>query len=280
MDPKMIAAVTAHRLRRQAPNIAFSSGAATLVGAAVLACKSSMRLEAVIEEHKDSVAAVKEMHGHLKSVKPDDYNPTEYRKDVGYVYLRTAGSLAKLYGPAVAAGAVGFGLLTAAHVTQARRNSALLAAYTSLSMAYEQYRAATKEELGDEPKRAFTFSSDDVEGLDLGAQSPYARLFYDANRNWSKDPELRMAFLRAQENYMNQKLHSVGFVLLNEVYEALGMDRTGPGCIVGWLSNGDGDNYISFVPKTGDEQYDDFVTGVEDGIVLDFNVDGVIWDHI
>jgi hypothetical protein len=72
---------------------------------------------------------------------------------------------------------------------------------------------------------------------------------------------------------MNQLLQIRGHVFLNEVYDALELPRTSHGAVVGWLhqtveavSDQTGDGYIDFDLKPSDE-----------GIEIDFNVDGVIY---
>ena len=82
------------------------------------------------------------------------------------------------------------------------------------------------------------------------------------------------------QNYYNARLQTRGHVFLNEVYDAFGIERSSAGSVVGWVldSDGPGDNYIDFGMF---EAYNrDFVNGQERSILLDFNVDGVIYDKI
>ena len=81
---------------------------------------------------------------------------------------------------------------------------------------------------------------------------------------------------------MNNLLKSRGYLFLNEVYEALGFPITKAGQVVGWLyrpDNPNGDNYVDFgIFNLQSEKACDFVNGYERSLVLDFNVDGNIYD--
>ena len=115
---------------------------------------------------------------------------------------------------------------------------------------------------------------DDPNGL-----SVYARFFDEGCEQWSKNPEYNLMFLRSQQNYYNDMLKSRGHVFLNEVYDALGIPRTQAGAVVGWMISDNGDNFIDFGVFDGDRpRARDFVNGYERSILLDFNVDGVIYD--
>ena len=96
---------------------------------------------------------------------------------------------------------------------------------------------------------------------------------------------MAMAFLKTQERWANDMLQIRGHVMLNEVYDMLGMERTKEGCVVGWvLNNGhNGDNYISFgLENLSEQSIREFVAQKQDEpyIWLDFNVDGVVYDLI
>ena len=97
-------------------------------------------------------------------------------------------------------------------------------------------------------------------------------------------------FLRRQQDYANEVLKSRGHLFLNEVYDMLGIPRTKAGQVVGWIYNEDnpnGDNYVDFgiydLSNLSDSQKERkmaFVNGQEYSILLDFNVDGPIYDLI
>lgn len=68
---------------------------------------------------------------------------------------------------------------------------------------------------------------------------------------------------------------SKGHVLLNDVYESIGLSRILEYYDIGWLYNEEnpvGDNFIDF----GIYNLSDLINSMPDEIIIDFNVDGVI----
>ena len=111
--------------------------------------------------------------------------------------------------------------------------------------------------------------------------SQYARFFDESCRDWVNDSEYNLMFIRMTQRRMNDLLRSRGYLFLNDVYDALGMTRTKAGQIVGWVyddKNTIGDNHVDFGLYS--EKSKPFVNGFEKSILLDFNVDGVILDHL
>ncbi len=116
---------------------------------------------------------------------------------------------------------------------------------------------------------------------ELYSISPYARWFNETCIAWTKYPEQNKHFLLLQQSYANEKLRARGYIFLNEIYDMLGIPRTKAGQVIGWVfdeENPIGDNYIDF--GLFNTRNADFVNGYENSILLDFNVDGAILDHI
>ena len=106
--------------------------------------------------------------------------------------------------------------------------------------------------------------------------SQYARRL-DETDMFNEDEGYELIFLiKALEHYFNKKLKLQGYVLLNDVYESLGLRRINEYDNVGRLYNEEnpiGDNFIDF----GISGPFSFMYGIDkDNIILDFNVDGVI----
>jgi len=91
----------------------------------------------------------------------------------------------------------------------------------------------------------------------------------ETSTSWNPSGSYNHMFLLAQQNYFNQRLQSFGFVILNEVYEALGIPRTTQGCITGWVLLHD--DHIDF----GLDQVENWCAAT-----LRLNVKGIMFGYI
>lgn len=282
--------------KKNSPHIFFAAGVIGVVTSAVLACRATLKLEDTLDEIKEDVDEVKETIKQPDGrffVGPDDQ--TQYRKDLLRVYIRSVGSVGKLYGPSVVVGVASIGCLTGSHVQMTRRNSALTATVALVSQAYDEYRDRVRDELGEEResdihagiktvKETIDGKKVDVKVLDGTGGSPFSFMFtQQSSWNWKNDSYCNRTFLEAQQNFFNQQLQMKGYVILNDVLGSLGMEKTRSGMIVGWVYDrdckNDGDNYIDFGIFSSDRNIH-FQNGDEFDVFLDFNVDGVIYDKI
>jgi Family of unknown function (DUF6353) len=276
------------RLSKASPQLMFVGGVAGVVTAGVLACRSTLKLSETFEEHEKLVHQINE----LKEAQGDQYE--EYTRDLAVAKAKAVIAVAKLYAPAIGVAVLSIGLLTGSHVVLNKRNASLSAAYMAVQESYNQYRDRVRQELGQDGDDRFrhgtqtiseTVKGDDGKNKTIkhvrvadGAPSMYAKFFDELCDNWKDNPEYNAIFLRAQQNYANDLLQARGHVLLNDVYDMLGIPRTGAGCVVGWLWGKGGDDYIDFgvFDDATNERVRDFVNGREHSILLDFNVDGPI----
>lgn len=275
--------------KKNSPHIFFAAGVVGVVGGTVLACRATLKAGETIDKIQEDVENLKDEAAPRLVDLQDDYIQSDYQIDMAKVYGQGAIELARLYAPAIVVTGISITALTGSHIQLTRRNTALTATLTSVSAAYEKYRAAVREKLGVEEERdvfqgarteAVTHAdgTKEVVKVSEGAMSPYAVCFDEFNVNWERNAEYNKMFLEAQQTYLNHKLQARGHVFLNEVYEGLGFDHTTAGAVVGWVWGGDGDDYIDF--GLYEAHNEDFITGQEQSIWLDFNVDGVVYDLI
>ena len=185
------------------------------------------------------------------------------------------------------------------------RMLSLSAAYATLAVGYKAYQDRVAAKYGEEAEKEIRYNINTVtteetvigkKGKETtvvtetkvmdaqGMHSPYAKIFDESNINFERDSEMNVNFLTAQQRFANDKLHARGHLFLNEVYDMLGFPRTKAGQVVGWIwdkkNEGLGDNYIDFgIFNFDNPRAADFVNGYEKSVILDFNVDGNIWDR-
>lgn len=293
------------QIQKHSPEILVTVGVIGTVASTVMACKATTKVSVILEETKEKVDQV---HTVLES---DEYTEEEYsvedsKKDLAIIYAQSAVKFAKLYGPSILLGAASITCILASHRILTKRNVALAAAYAGLDKGFKNYRKNVVERFGEAVDRELKYNIKaqkitDVEVDEDGKEkkvkktvdvisdnptiySDYARFFDESCPAWQKDPEYNLVFLRAQQQYANDKLIAQGHLFLNEVYDMLGLPRTKAGAIVGWVyddNNDFGDNFVDFgIYDVHRETARDFVNGYERSILLDFNVDGVIYDLI
>jgi hypothetical protein len=274
-------------LKKQSPHILFVAGIGGIITSTVLACRATLKLNQTLDDIQVDVNNVKELkHSADES---GNYAVEEWRRDTVYIYGKGLFKLVQLYGVPVLIGVVSIGALTKSHTTLARRNSALIAAYAAVQQAYDSYRSRVREEIGEERERELYHAvtrlhqtGNEEKGYlqvaDPNKWSPYARFFDETSREWRKEPETNRLFVQCQQNYLNSLLQARGHVFLNEAYDALDIPRSKAGQVVGWVIGDDGDNFIDF--GIFEAFNANFVNGWERSILLDFNVDGVIYDKI
>lgn len=288
-------------LQKASPQVMFGVGVAGVVGATVLACRATMKLSETLEP-LEKLRDRSELHHeeHRTLLERDgietEYDDTMYAKDQMVLRVKTILAVTKLYAPAAGLMMLSVGLLTGSHITLNKRNASLTAAYATVDQAFEKYRSRVREQLGEDADRDFRHGvqeiTETVEGKDgkpktvthKRAEGPslYSKFFDQLCKDWQSNPEYNRVFLQAQQGYFNQLLQARGHVFLNEVYASLGMEHTGAGAVVGWVLGGPGDDHIDFgiFDDKNNERVIDFVNGRENAILLDFNVNGVIYNLI
>lgn len=270
------------KTKKNSPHILFAGGLLGVVGSTILACRATLKLDKNLDEARRDLEEVKQ-------IKEMSYNEKEYYRDLTYVYVKTAVRFGRLYGPSLVLGSASVAALTGSHIQLTRRNAALSTTLALVSKAYDDYRERVREELGKEKEldlhNGLVTKEIEVDGkmekrkiFDPNKMSPYARFFDETCIEWVNNNELNRIFLQCQQNYANHLLRARGHVFLNEVYDSLGLERSRAGAVVGWVIDGDGDGFVDF--GIFDVTSNRFVNGIEKSILLDFNVDGVIYDKI
>lgn len=296
------------QLKKHSPEILIVAGVVGTVTSAVLACKATTKVSAVLEKAKEDVDGIHSVleKPELGEIYEKDYGKKytveQSKKDLAVVYAQTGFKLVKLYAPSVILGALSLTAIVSSNQILRKRNVALAAAYATVDKGFKEYRGRVVERFGKELDRELLYNLKskeieevivDEEGnektvkttittIDGEQYSSFARCFDNNCPGWDRDPERTRFFLTQQQNYLNEKLKARGWMTLNEVYESLGFDITEEGATIGWVyddKNPVGDNYIDFgMFNVYRENARDFVNGYVKYIMLDFNTDGNIFE--
>ena len=284
------------KLRKHSPEILLVAGLGGAVVSAVMACKATTKLSTIMEESKNDLEAIHKCSENKEIA--DKYSVEDTKKDTTIVYVQTGVKLAKLYAPAIAVGIVSATSILAANNIMRKRNVALTAALTTTDQAFKEYRSRVVDKFGEQVDKELKYDikakkfEETVTDPETGKEkkskntvsianpgcSEYARFFDETCKGYERETQYNLMFLRAQQQFANDKLVADGFLFLNDVYDMLGIDKTPTGQLVGWkydeLNNDVGDKYVDFgIMETNRETEDG---GYEPVILLDFNVDGDI----
>lgn len=275
----------AFTIKQHSPEILMTVGVVGVIAGAVTACVATTKVESTVEQRKE---AIDEAKNDISEGKEDG------KKELVKAYSGMAMDILKLYAIPTSIEVVSIGCILASNGILKQRNLTMCASYAALVNSFKGYRARVKDRLGEDEERRIMYNMEvsDKEGEEneteivdenkVNDYSPYSRFYDCTNPDWTDSAEYNKMHILAIQNYWNNQLQIRGFVFLNEVYEMLGFEKTKAGQVVGWIydpSNEKSDNYIDFgiydVTKKGARE---FVNGVENVILLDFNVDGEILD--
>lgn len=304
MKFKAIIGTVSFTLKKYSPEILLGVGVVGVVGSTVLACKATLKAEAILDDHAEKSSRIDDCV-LLRESSEVDYSVQDEAADRRTLMFATAGKFIRLYGPPATLMVVSIGCILGAHHIMKKRNVALMAAYKIIEEAFSNYRKRVVAELGEQADSRFYY------GTEIAEDSPKVKVtdedgnehemvianhnlsgfsrFFEADKpdqvggwtgstQWSKVHEYNLDFLKSKTEHFNNMLLIKGFVTINDVYSELGFPPTEAGMICGWRYKSDrGDGYISFKPRTLDGNWAFGQDGCS--IILDFNIDGVIFDQ-
>lgn len=305
------------KIQKHSPEILVVTGVVGFVASAVMACKATTRAHEILEDTRVAVDKIHDCQERFSEpveyVNEDgtteivEYTDEERKKDLAITYTKAGFRFAKLYGPSVLLGVASIGCVLMSHNILNKRNLALAAAYATVDKRFKEYQGRVLDRFGEKIERELrygiasktieevvkdeetgeeTIVEKTVEVMEKPLGSPYAFLWDEvtAPDYCEKNAEFNFMFLRAEQNYANDYLRSHGHLFLNDVLKRLGLEPTAAGQVVGWVYDPEnpehkGNNYVDFgIYDMTRESTRYFVEGNERAVLLDFNVDGNIWE--
>ena len=288
--------------KKHSPEIFMAAGIVGVVTSAVMACKATTKLSGILEESKKEI---EQLHEYVKeNGYSKKYTEEDSKKDLVISYTKMSMKLVKVYAPSVILGLLSITSILASNNIIRKRNMALAAAYAAIDSNFKDYRNRVVERFGKELDRELKYNikpkeieetiideegnevvvKKTVNNAEVNLPSEYAKVFDEFSSCWTKDADYNLTFLRRIQDQANDKLRLRGHLFLNEVYDMLDIPRTKAGAIVGWIYDPNRENSDSYVDfglydnLINDESKRLFINGNERSVLLDFNVDGVIYD--
>lgn len=292
-----VASKAVMKLKKHSPEILVMAGIAGTVVSAVLACKATTKVAEILDETKGTLDTIHEGM-ETGAINGQEYTTEDGKKDTVVVYAQTGMKLAKLYAPAIILGTLSITSILASNNILRKRNVALGAAYAAIDKSFKEYRGRVIERFGEQVDtelkygiKAKKFEEIEVDPetgkekkvkktvvvADPNLQSDYAVYFDSKSRNYETNPDYNRMFLKAQQAFANDKLQTRGHLFLNEVLDDLDLPRTPAGQIVGWTKDGP-DGYVNFRIVEVERETED--GRHEPALLLDFNVEGNIWEKM
>lgn len=285
---------------KNSPTIMLVGGIACALASTVFACIATLKAKKVVEKRNAKLEAIDEtLEKASDETSGITYTAENAKADHTKANVKMAFSMAKLYAPSAVLMTASIALLCGGHNIAKKRFASLGAAYASLKTAFDGYRKKIGETIGDEAEEdiynGVETVEETVETVDektgktktrvekvkrktAPGYSPYAKLFDEYNPNWEKSSEENQYFLMKTEHYANILLKSKGVLFLNDVYDLLSIPKTCAGQIVGWRYDPHSKNSDSKV-DFGLCNATEFMRGHERSVMLDFNVDGPLFDR-
>lgn len=270
------------KAKKGAPTALIVAGTIGVGVSVIEFCKATLKAKPTIDNFEKKKAEIKK----------DD------TKEMVSVCKNEAVELTKFYWKPTLILVASVGCIGGSHYLSKKRIAEVGALAATTASMFKEYRANVIEKYGEDvdkemrfgikkvkPKKGEedtkTFELTEKTKLGIDGYSDYARFFDETSIYWEKDPDYCLTFLKSIENNANEKLKADGMLFLNDVYEALGLPKSKAGQVVGWVydeKNPIGDNYVDFgLYNVKNSSARNFVNGIENVVLLDFNVDGDIF---
>lgn len=291
--------------KQNSPEILIAFGIINSIVSIVAASVATKKATNVVNPLKINLVKV---HSKMDELEDGDPKKLEYKVLIRKMYAKAIGKLILLYTPAAISFALSVGSIVYSHKILKGRNLALAAAFTTLKTGYDAYRARVQDKLGESEEQEL-YSGDIIEKIiekdengkkkittvskpNIARENePYSQFWGPGQTRYDNtSPGLNMTTLLQAEQWFNQALRAYGYVFLYDVYDYLGYTagQLGPRTlqasrVLGWMYDPEDksrNSYISFGIHDSDgkltEHAKNFQLGLEEFILLTFNVDGDI----
>lgn len=302
--------------KEHSPEILLVMGGIGVITGTVLACKATLEAKKIVDETKPEIKDIPEK---IEDLEPNE-DGTEVtaeqleneiiatKKANRKLYLAMAGHIAKKALPAVIVMSLSLASIIQSNHIMKQRNIGLAAAYTAIDKSFKAYRKRVVDKFGEDVDKELMYGvrketiekkETDENGnevtkkevitlSDYAEYGPYAVNYTEESDYYENSSYANELTLTQKMKYLSDLLVIKKYVTLNEALDiVLGPTRGNKrlrkaGMVVGWIydpkNNKTGDNDIVFnIFKVNRKNK---FGEMEEQIIVDFNVDGTIYNRI
>lgn len=236
------AEVVKYEAKAHSPEILIGVGIAGMVASTVLACRATLKADAILKERKEDIKKCEDL---ANDENVPEYTEENLKADKRIINFKTGFKVACLFAPAVFSGVAGASLIVKSDNIHKERHASDMAAYAILGQTFKEYRERVVEKYGEEVDQKLrhglrTEKIKNEEGKleevkildgDTNKFEDYSEFFDESSPYWEKNRHYNETFLVNAQARWNKTLreraeinfHGIGFVTLIEVYRDLGI---------------------------------------------------------
>lgn len=252
-------------IAKHSPLILTVSGVVGLGATAVFAYKSAKKVEVIVddmEERREMEERALQERAEFES-KKKDMTPEERISAEELVFavedeadanrvdrMTVAKDIIGAVALPVTTGLLSVGAITMSYYILNNRVLGLAAALSTAAAERKYYTSKYKDTYGEEEYQKFmtrveeeTVKYTDEDGKEKEVKKAKVKQdipslhgeWFDKSTEYARDDhEYNMAFIQSVKESLELRMFRKGYLMMNEVYDALGLPRTKPGALIGW----------------------------------------------
>lgn len=231
------------------------AGAAGSIGTVVLTVKATHKMDDLNAKYKETT--------ELIETNAAGFDEETVKQDLASAHVDYMVQSTKIIAPVALLGVASLACFGLAWGISSNRIKALAGAYSVLKLEYDKYREATREEVGEEKEQEIYLEAKERTRQVLEQASKVDKFglhgrWFDESAEFVKDDlAYDRTYIEKARKKMEDLLGRRGYILLNDLFDALAMDRTKDGMWLGWKIGDGFDLFEKLVVTTedNDEQY-------------------------
>lgn len=246
--------------KKHAPELMIGAGIVGFGATIYETVQATNKTNDVLEEKEAAVSAIESMRDDCAE---SEYPERIYERDMKEVNRRAKWGIIRAWAPVATLGGASVISILGGYRILNGRYVATAAAYKVLENGFDRYRGNVVERFGKDTDWELLHGlkaeelqkarQEQAENKEIEADNKrrkirkkrkktayadiYNKIFDEYSDRWQRYwiGEQVLHYLQNKENELNDRLMLTGSVMLNDVYDALGLERTAEGCVVGWL---------------------------------------------